>query len=181
SAAITDADHYSRLQILRRCPYDQVLIYFSPLQHLRDLCYLVYQVPVAYKTKSQELLNQELEEEELNKKFKLLRESYTILSSEKERRLYDWSLARTGKADTYLWPFKFDISQASAFHQRLHLRYGNFNHEYYLSPSSAKVKKPEPKDVGPTALVGYFMLAWLILGVSSIALNKLFVSIITPF
>lgn len=38
-------------------------------------------------------------------------ESYAILSSEEERRFYDWSLARSDKPDRYVWPFEVDITQ----------------------------------------------------------------------
>lgn len=38
-------------------------------------------------------------------------ESHSILSSVEERRLYDWSLARTGKGENYTWPFEVDITQ----------------------------------------------------------------------
>jgi len=41
-----------------------------------------------------------------------VQESYTILSTEEERRLYDWSLARSEKPDRYVWPFEVDITQA---------------------------------------------------------------------
>ncbi|KAH9805103.1 NAD(P)H-quinone oxidoreductase subunit U [Citrus sinensis] len=78
-------------------------------------------------------------------------ESYSILSSEEERRLYDWSLARTENPDRYLWPFEVDVTQ---------------------TPKGTPPPQ-EPEDVGPTRLVGYFMLGWLILSfVLSIALNR---------
>ncbi|KAK1303002.1 hypothetical protein QJS10_CPB12g01754 [Acorus calamus] len=69
-------------------------------------------VTVAYLRKCEELSNQGLEEEVLNKERQLLKESYEILSSEVERRLYDWSLARSGNPDRYVWPFEVDITQA---------------------------------------------------------------------
>lgn len=40
-----------------------------------------------------------------------VQESYAVLSSEEERRLYDWSLARSEKPDRYVWPFEVDITQ----------------------------------------------------------------------
>ncbi|MBA0806872.1 hypothetical protein Gohar_022716 [Gossypium harknessii] len=89
--AITDADHYGRLGLQRGCSYEQVT--------------------VAYRNKVDELLNQGLDEEELSKKMDLLKESYSILSSVEERRLYDWSLARTEQPDRYAWPFEVDITQ----------------------------------------------------------------------
>ncbi|KAK9273955.1 hypothetical protein L1049_018767 [Liquidambar formosana] len=130
--AITDADHYARLGLQRGCPYDQVT--------------------VAYKNKVEELMNQGLDEEEVSKKLELLKESYSILSSEEERRLYDWSLARSEKPDKYMWPFEVDITQA---------------------PPGGTPPPQEPEDVGPTRLVGYFMLVWLIIAFTlSIALNR---------
>ncbi|XP_031270562.1 NAD(P)H-quinone oxidoreductase subunit U, chloroplastic-like [Pistacia vera] len=129
--AITDVDHYATLGLQRGCSYEQVTI--------------------AYKNKVEEMKSQELEEEEVAKKMELLKESYSILSSEEERRLYDWSLARNGKPDRYVWPFEVDIT-----------------------PTSKGTPPPqEPEDVGPTRVVGYFMLGWLILSfVLSIALNR---------
>ncbi|CAK9165606.1 unnamed protein product [Ilex paraguariensis] len=129
--AITDADHYGRLGLQMGCSYDQV----------RD----------GYKNKCEELMGQGLEEEELGKKLDLLKESYLILSSVEERRLYDWSLARNEKPDRYVWPFEVDITQ---------------------TPTESPPPQ-EPEDVGPTRLVGYFMLGWLILSFTlTIALNR---------
>nr|GMC92450.1 NAD(P)H-quinone oxidoreductase subunit U, chloroplastic [Ipomoea batatas] len=89
--AITDVDHYGILGLQRGCPYEQVL--------------------VAYNKKVEEAKNEGLEEEELNNKLQLLQESYRILSTMEERRLYDWSLARSEMGDTYTWPFEVDITQ----------------------------------------------------------------------
>ncbi|KAK8550386.1 hypothetical protein V6N13_118906 [Hibiscus sabdariffa] len=129
--AITDIDHYGRLGLQRGCSYEQVT--------------------VAYRNKVDELLNQGLDEAELSKKMELLKESYSILSSVEERRLYDWSLARSENPDRYAWPFEVDITQ---------------------TPTEDPPPE-EPEDVGPTRLVGYFFLAWLILSVVlSIALAR---------
>lgn len=38
-------------------------------------------------------------------------EAHSILSSVEDRRLYDWSLARNGNPDSYVWPFEVDITQ----------------------------------------------------------------------
>ncbi|KMT17865.1 hypothetical protein BVRB_2g033980 [Beta vulgaris subsp. vulgaris] len=128
--AITDVDHYARMGLRRGCSYDQV----GP----------------AYQIKVQELSSQGLDEEELNKERELLKESYNILSSEVERRLYDWSLARSGAPDRYAWPFEADITQ---------------------TPTGIPPPR-EPEDVGPTIAVGYFFLGWLVLAFTlSIALN----------
>ncbi|KAI3955721.1 hypothetical protein MKW98_006081 [Papaver atlanticum] len=129
---ITDVDHYVRLGIPRGCPYDQVSI--------------------GYKNKYEELMKQELEEEELANKMDLLKESYSILSSQEERRLYDWSLLRTGTPDRFAWPFESDITQADIM--------------------QGTPPPGEPEDFGPTRLVGYFFVGWLLLAVvSSIAFN----------
>ncbi|RDX71572.1 NAD(P)H-quinone oxidoreductase subunit U, chloroplastic [Mucuna pruriens] len=88
---ITDADHYGRLGVPRGCSFDMV--------------------GVAYNIKVQELKNQNIEEDELEKKLELLKESYTILSSEEERRIYDWSLARAENTNEFVWPFEVDITQ----------------------------------------------------------------------
>ncbi|KAI3965430.1 hypothetical protein MKX01_042911 [Papaver californicum] len=129
---ITDVDHYGRLGIPRGCPYDQVSI--------------------GYKNKYEELMKQELEEEELANKLDLLKESYSILSSQEERRLYDWSLLRTGTPDRFAWPFESDITQADVM--------------------QGTPPPGEPEDFGPTRLVGYFFVGWLVIAiVSSIAFN----------
>lgn len=129
--AITDVDHYGRLGISRGCPYAQV--------------------PIAYKNKVEELMKEELEEEELNNQLEQLKESYTVLSSVEERRLYDWSLARSDQPNRYMWPFEADITQ---------------------TPTGIPPPR-EPEDVGPTRAVGFVLLGWLILGFTlSILLNR---------
>ncbi|KAG8375754.1 hypothetical protein BUALT_Bualt10G0133200 [Buddleja alternifolia] len=90
--AITDVDHYGRLGLQNGCSYDQVT--------------------VAYKNKVTEVMNRGLDEEQLGNELELLKESHSILSSIEERRLYDWSLARNGKPDRFVWPFEVDITQA---------------------------------------------------------------------
>ncbi|XP_074563645.1 NAD(P)H-quinone oxidoreductase subunit U, chloroplastic [Curcuma longa] len=129
--AITDADHYGRLGIARKSSYGQV--------------------KVAYENKYEELMNKGLDEAEKMKELELLKESYDILSSEEERRLYDWSLVRSEKPDRYVWPFEVDRIKVST----------------ELPPAQ------EPEDVVPTRLVGYFFLAWLILSVVlSVTINR---------
>ncbi|KAM7507434.1 hypothetical protein LguiA_017887 [Lonicera macranthoides] len=134
---ITDIDHYGRLGIPRGCPYDEVT--------------------VAYKKKVEQLMNEqqgegEEENEELSKKLELLKESHSILTTVEDRRLYDWSLARNGNPDIYVWPFEVDITQTQ-------------------SPETPP--PAEPEDEEPTKLLGYFMLAWLVLGFTlSIVLNR---------
>lgn len=128
---ITDVDHYGRLGLPRGCSYDQV--------------------NTAYRDKIKELMDRGLDEEQLSKETELLKESYTILSSVEERRMYDWSLARSGIPDRYVWPFEVDITQTP----------------------TQEPPPPEPEDVGPTRLVGYFFLGWLVLGITlSVALNR---------
>lgn len=127
--AITDADHYGRLGITRLASTDEV--------------------KAAYEKKCEELNSRGLEEGEINKEHDLLKESFTILSTEEERRLYDWSLARTGQPERYVWPFQVDPLE--------------------LAPDPPK----EPEDEFPTKLVGYIFLAWFILSVAlSVTLNK---------
>ncbi|KAI3708994.1 hypothetical protein L2E82_38653 [Cichorium intybus] len=131
--AITDADYYGILGLKKGCSYDQV--------------------KVAYDEKLEELMNQGLEQEELTKKLDLLKESYSILSSMEERRLYDWSLARNENPDRYAWPFEVDITQT------------------VNSPDTPPPQEPE--DVGPTRFVGYFLLTWIILSITlSVAFNR---------
>nr|GMD84020.1 NAD(P)H-quinone oxidoreductase subunit U, chloroplastic [Ipomoea batatas] len=110
------------------------------------------QVLVAYNKKVEEAKNEGLEEEELNNKLQLLQESYRILSTMEERRLYDWSLARSEMGDTYTWPFEVDITQ---------------------TPKGGTPPPRKPEDERPTRLVGYFILGWLVLAaVLSIALSN---------
>ncbi|KAF9680959.1 hypothetical protein SADUNF_Sadunf06G0175700 [Salix dunnii] len=126
---ITDVDHYGRLGIQRRSSYEEVA--------------------VAYKNKVEEILNQGLDEAEVREKLELLKESHTILSSRDERRMYDWSLARSEKPETYMWPYEVDFTP------------------------TAPPPPQEPEDEGPTRLVGYFAMAWLILAVTlSVTLNR---------
>ncbi|KAJ8535496.1 hypothetical protein K7X08_023216 [Anisodus acutangulus] len=129
--AITDIDHYGRLGLPRKCSYAEV--------------------PVAYNKKVEEIMNEGLVEEELNKKLELLKESYSILSIPEERRLYDWSLVRSEETGNYKWPFEVD-----------------------KTPLSSGTPPPqEPEDVEPTRLVGYFILGWFVLaGVLSITFNR---------
>ncbi|XP_021890738.1 NAD(P)H-quinone oxidoreductase subunit U, chloroplastic isoform X2 [Carica papaya] len=89
--AITDVDHYGRLGLLRGCSYDQIAD--------------------AYRKNIEEVMNRGLEEEEVQKEMELLNESHSILSSVEERRMYDWSLARSEAPDRYVWPFEIDITQ----------------------------------------------------------------------
>ncbi|KAF7064303.1 hypothetical protein CFC21_070653 [Triticum aestivum] len=77
--AITDADHYGRLGITRLASTDEV--------------------KAAYEKRCEQLNKQGLEEEEISKEHDLLKESFTILSTEEERRLYDWSLERNGQPE----------------------------------------------------------------------------------
>ncbi|XP_009362607.1 NAD(P)H-quinone oxidoreductase subunit U, chloroplastic [Pyrus x bretschneideri] len=110
------------------------------------------EVSVAYKAKLDKLMSQELEEEELNKNLEPLKESYTILSSGDERRFYDWSLARSANPDGYIWPYEVEKTRPA---------------------EGTPPPVGEPEDPGPTRLVGYFILGWLILSiVLSIALNR---------
>uniref|UniRef100_A0A0F7H1B9 Chaperone DnaJ-domain superfamily protein n=1 Tax=Erodium texanum TaxID=28960 RepID=A0A0F7H1B9_EROTE len=106
----------------------------------------------AYKTKVEDVLSQGLDEEEVTKKLELLKEAYRVLSSAQERRLYDWSLSRSANPDRYSWPFEVDDTVTS----------------------QGDPPPQEPEDVGPTRLVGYFFLGWLIVSfVMSILLNVL--------
>nr|AQX44164.1 hypothetical protein [Apostasia odorata] len=128
---ITNVDHYGRLGIAKGDSYNQV--------------------EVAFQKKCKELMSQELDEEEANKQLDLLKESYAILSSEEERRLYDWSFGRSESPDRYVWPFEVDITQ---------------------TPTQSPPPQA-PEDVEPTRLVGYFFLAWFLLSVvASVTLNR---------
>ncbi|KAL3844281.1 hypothetical protein ACJIZ3_001684 [Penstemon smallii] len=130
--AITDADHYGRLGLQRGCSYDQVTL--------------------AYKNGVTRVMNQGLAEEEVSKELDLLKESHSILSSVEERRLYDWSLARSGEPNKYMWPFEADITQTQ-------------------SPETPPPQEPEDEE--PTRLVGYFVFSWFMLSIALfIALNR---------
>ncbi|KAM0036442.1 putative DnaJ domain, Chaperone J-domain superfamily [Helianthus debilis subsp. tardiflorus] len=133
--AITDVDHYGILGLKKGCSDDKV----KP----------------AYDVKIEELMNQGLEQEELTKKLDQLKESYSILSSVEERRLYDWSLARNENVDRYAWPFEVDTNETKTV----------------FSPNDPPPQEPE--NVEPTRLVGYFLLTWIILSVTmSVAFNR---------
>lgn len=127
---ITDVDCYGSLGIQKGCSNEQVY--------------------AAYKNKVEEFTNKGLDEEELNKKLDLLKESYSVLSNPQERRMYDWCIARSANPDNYLWPYEVDDTK-----------------------KSSEPIPEDPEDVGPTRLVGYFFLAWLLLAVVlSIALSR---------
>ncbi|KAM7510751.1 hypothetical protein LguiB_009626 [Lonicera macranthoides] len=109
-------------------------------------------VKILYQKKGRQVGEGEEENEELSKKLELLKESHSILTTVEDRRLYDWSLARNGNPDIYVWPFEVDITQTQ-------------------SPETPP--PAEPEDEEPTKLLGYFMLAWLVLGFTlSIVLNR---------
>ncbi|XP_073026268.1 NAD(P)H-quinone oxidoreductase subunit U, chloroplastic [Primulina eburnea] len=117
--AITDGDHYGTLGVERGCSFDDVR--------------------VAYKNK---LLDLDLDEEQLE----LLKESYRILGTAEERRLYDWSLARNENQDRYVWPFEIDK----------------------LTPIVSTDDPPSlqtPEDVRPTTWLGYFFFAWFFVSI----------------
>ncbi|XP_076944413.1 NAD(P)H-quinone oxidoreductase subunit U, chloroplastic-like [Bidens hawaiensis] len=100
-------------------------------------------------------MKQGLEQEELTKQLDQLKESYSILSSVEERRLYDWSLARNDNPDRYAWPFEADITQT----------------ETANSPETPPPQEPENTE--PTRLVGYFLLTWIILSLTlSVVFNR---------
>uniref|UniRef100_A0A0F7H1N0 Chaperone DnaJ-domain superfamily protein n=1 Tax=Geranium incanum TaxID=1158081 RepID=A0A0F7H1N0_9ROSI len=104
----------------------------------------------AYKTKVEDVLSQELNEEEASNKLEDLKEAYRVLSSAQERRLYDWSLKRAVNTEIYSWPFEVDNTITS----------------------QGDPPPQEPEDFGPTRLVGYGFLAWVVLSfASSIFLN----------
>ncbi|XP_076950806.1 NAD(P)H-quinone oxidoreductase subunit U, chloroplastic [Bidens hawaiensis] len=133
--AITDVDHYGILGLKKGCSYEQV----NP----------------AYNLKLEEVTKQGLEQEELTKQLDQLKESYSILSSVEERRLYDWSLARNDNPDRYAWPFEVDITQT----------------ETANSPETPPPQEPENTE--PTRLVGYFLLTWIILSLTlSVVFNR---------
>uniref|UniRef100_A0A0F7H007 Chaperone DnaJ-domain superfamily protein n=1 Tax=Melianthus villosus TaxID=377280 RepID=A0A0F7H007_9ROSI len=128
---ITDVDHYGRLGLKRGCTYEQVT--------------------VAYRNKVEIIKNEELGQEEVSSKLELLKESYSILSSEQERRLYDWSLARSEGPDKYVSPFEVEKAK----------------------PWLESPPPQEAEDVRPTRLVGYFLLGWFVLScIVSIALSR---------
>ncbi|KAH7447977.1 hypothetical protein KP509_01G130500 [Ceratopteris richardii] len=71
------------------------------------------EVETAFRLSCEALLQQGLEEEEIQKRLQILRDSHDILSSEKERRLYDWSLLQLSNSDgVYAWPYEADITQS---------------------------------------------------------------------
>uniref|UniRef100_A0A0F7H050 Chaperone DnaJ-domain superfamily protein n=1 Tax=Pelargonium tetragonum TaxID=122197 RepID=A0A0F7H050_9ROSI len=129
---ITDINYYGELGIPKSCRSEEV-------------------ITAAYKSKVDEVLKQQgMDGDEVNKKLEILKEAYRVLSSDQERRLYDWSLSRSENPETYSWPFEVDDTV------------------------TAKGDPPpqEPEDFGPTRLVGYTFLVWLLVSiVLSIAIN----------
>uniref|UniRef100_A0A0F7CZC3 Chaperone DnaJ-domain superfamily protein n=1 Tax=Erodium trifolium TaxID=337410 RepID=A0A0F7CZC3_9ROSI len=106
----------------------------------------------AYKTKVEDVLSRDLVEEEVTTKLELLKEACRVLSTAEERRLYDWSLSRSANPDSYSWPFEVDETVASR----------------------GEPPAQEPEDVGPTRVVGYVFLGWLIVSfIMSALLNSI--------
>ncbi|KAI5061534.1 hypothetical protein GOP47_0024039 [Adiantum capillus-veneris] len=92
--ALTTADHYGVLGLAPAASYQEV--------------------EIAFRRRCESVLQQGLSEEEARKRLIALKGSYDVLSSEEERRLYDWSLLQQGKSatDAYSWPFEADITQS---------------------------------------------------------------------
>ncbi|MCO5547465.1 hypothetical protein L7F22_000915 [Adiantum nelumboides] len=74
------------------------------------------EVEIAYRRRCEGVLQQGLSEEETRRRLIALKASYDVLSSEEERRMYDWSLAQQGKnpKEDYSWPFEVDITQSES-------------------------------------------------------------------
>ncbi|XP_073128115.1 NAD(P)H-quinone oxidoreductase subunit U, chloroplastic [Henckelia pumila] len=122
--AITDEDHYGRLGVERGCSSDEVRI--------------------AYQNKVLEYL--EKNQQQSDDGLELLKESYGILCTDEERRLYDWSLARKKEDMRYMWPFEVDKIRP------------------LVSSDNAPPLQP-PEDHHPTKWLAYFLAAWFFLSI----------------
>lgn len=100
------------------------------------------EVATAFRRKCESILQQGLNEEEIRNELRILKVSYDILSSEEERRLYDWSLFHSqSPGGIYRWPYEADITQSTC------------------APGPPK----EPEDEEGIRRVGYFFLGWFVL------------------
>ncbi|KZV19334.1 hypothetical protein F511_22114 [Dorcoceras hygrometricum] len=106
--AITDEDHYGRLGVERGCSSDEVV--------------------AAYENKVAGLTGDDQQQ------LDLLKESYRILFTNEERRLYDWSLGRKDNPERYMWPFEVDTTPLL---------------------SSENPPPQQPEDVRPTTFLDY--------------------------
>eukprot|EP00250_Pteridium_aquilinum_P006627 c16505_g1_i1 orf=81-746(+) len=123
--ALSTPDHYGMLGLAPSAPYEEVEIAF------RKRCEAVLQ-------------QQGLSEDEIRNRLRALKVAYDVLSSEEERRLYDWSLFHSkSPGGIYRWPYESDITQSAC------------------APGPPK----EPKDEEGIRKVGYFFLGWFVLSV----------------
>eukprot|EP00897_Mesotaenium_endlicherianum_P006594 jgi/Mesen1/5963/ME000301S05091 len=105
-------------------------------------------IVAAFESKSREVAaEQGLEEETARQRISLLQQSLDVLTSEEDRRYYDWSIVRSdGKQGRYVWPYEADYTQ----------RY---------VPSSDLPTPMVAEDEEGTRKLGYFLLGWFVLSV----------------
>lgn len=122
--ALLTPDHYGMLGITPLASYEEV--------------------ETAFRKRREIVLQQGLSEEEIRIRLRALKVSYDILSSEEERRLYDWSLYHSQSPEgTYIWPYEADITQSVC----------------------APGPEQEPKDEEGIRKVGYFFIGWFVLSI----------------
>ncbi|CAK9208418.1 unnamed protein product [Sphagnum troendelagicum] len=89
---ISLVDHYGRLQVSPEASSGEIF--------------------QAYRKRRSEITAQSLEESVIQKQLRDLQDSADMLTSEEERRMYDWSLLRLQNPGVeYIWPFEADITQ----------------------------------------------------------------------
>lgn len=115
-------DHYATLGLPRGASYEEVRR--------------------AFRERFERVVQQGTDEDAIREKLRILKDSYEVLSSEEQRRLYDWSLLHSESLDgKYRWPYEADITQRTS------------------GPGPPKA----PEDEEAIRRVGYFFLGWFIL------------------
>ncbi|CAI5999067.1 unnamed protein product [Closterium sp. NIES-64] len=126
SADLVLVDHYKRLGVSRNANNAEIF--------------------KAFEARCEQLTsNPNLDEEAARQQLLSLEVSLDVLTSEEERRLYDWAIIRAeqGSAADYVWPFETDVTQK------------NFTQGVGNPP-----RPMTPDDPEGTAKLGYFLLAW---------------------
>ncbi|XP_024524124.1 NAD(P)H-quinone oxidoreductase subunit U, chloroplastic-like [Selaginella moellendorffii] len=124
---ITDVDHYARLQVPWQAPTSQIA--------------------AAFKERVDEVMALKEDgwsDDAIRDQLQQLQQSFDVLTSERQRRLYDWSiLQEKNKNKRYVWPYEADITQ--------------------------KYSLPDPpvdeEDMDAIRKVGYFFLGWFVLSI----------------
>eukprot|EP00475_Leptophrys_vorax_P041732 TRINITY_DN78778_c0_g1_i1.p1 TRINITY_DN78778_c0_g1~~TRINITY_DN78778_c0_g1_i1.p1 ORF type:complete len:214 (+),score=13.78 TRINITY_DN78778_c0_g1_i1:48-644(+) len=128
SADLVLVDHYKRLGVSRNATNAEIFR--------------------AFEARCEELTsNPNLDEDAARQQLLSLETSLDVLTSEEERRLYDWAIIRAeqGTAADYVWPFETDVTQKT------------------VTEGIGNPPRPmAPEDTEGIEKLGTFLLVWLI-------------------